>query len=157
MTNLNLENSRRALALASSALRAVGIRRVWIEQGGARGAVFLVETEAPGPSASDPPPEATAAPRQALAGLHAPHWQARDGSLTPEALVICRVSAPGAGASHGVDSIAWPPAEIAVALERDLKRGDEYSRRLSEALAELVRLEQRSDASAAVTPPESDD
>jgi hypothetical protein len=80
MTDPNLENSRRALALASNFLRAAGIRRIWIEQGGARGAVFLVETEAPGPSASDPPPEATAALRQALAGLHAPRWQARDGS-----------------------------------------------------------------------------
>lgn len=157
MTDLNLENSRRAFALASSSLKAAGIRRVWIEQGGPGGAVFLVETEAPGPSASDPPPEPTAALRQALTGLHAPRWQARDGSLTPETLVICRASAPGAAASHGADSIAWPPAEIAVALKRELQQGGEDGRRLSETLAELIRLEQRSGASSAGTHPESDE
>lgn len=156
MTDLNLDNGRRALATASSALRAVGIRRVWMEQGGDRGAVFHVETETPGSNASDPPPEATAALRQALVGLHAPRWQARDGTFAPDELVVCHASARGAGASHGVDSIVWPPAEIALALERDLKRGDEYARRLSETLAELIRLEKGSRPSAAGTPPESD-
>lgn len=156
MTELNLDNSRRALAMASRLLREAGIRRVWIEQGGARGAAFLLETETPGANSSDPPPEAVAALRRALGGLHAPRWQARDGSIIPDELVVCRVSDPGTGESHGVDSIAWPPAEIAVALERDLKRDDERGRRLSDVVAELVRLEQRSGASTAGTPPESD-
>ena len=49
----------------------IAFRRVWIEQGRGRGAMFLVETEAASPSASDPPPEATSALRQALTGLRA--------------------------------------------------------------------------------------
>ncbi|WP_237213336.1 hypothetical protein [Falsiroseomonas oryziterrae] len=156
MTDMDLGNSRRALAVASRLLREAGIRRVWIEQGGPRGAAFLVETETPGPTPSDPPPEAVAALRRALIGLHAPRWQARDGSDIPDALVVCRVSEPDTAWSHGVDSIAWPPAEIALALERDVQRGGEHGRRLSDVVAELVRLEQRSGASTAGTPPESD-
>jgi hypothetical protein len=157
MPDLNVQNSRRALAAASGFLRRAGIMRVWIEQGGGHGATFVVETETLGPSASDPPAKATAALRQALAGLHAPRWRARDGSDIVEALVVCRVSAPGARASHSADSIVWPPAEIAAAIERDVARGGEDAKRLSEALTELIRLEQSGGPDAAGRWPERHD